>query len=170
VSADIERLLSALDSRHLIGLNGVVLSAHQGLNRKRRRAKTRSRRRKVAIRAAHGLYHREWYGSPASIELFVDAMLAGLPRFLFRWTTLKDLILARVLFHELGHHLHATQAPEHAEPEDVAERWRMRLTREAFALLHPRSIPILRTAARLLQPVRSWLYRRSRLRAPRGTN
>ena len=146
----------------------VVLSAHQGLNRKRRREKTKARGRKVAIREAHGLYHREWFGRPASIELFIDSMLEGIPGLLFRWPTLKDLILARTLFHELGHHLHATQAPEHAEPEDIAERWRMGLTREAFAVLHPRSIPFLRVVARLLQPLRRWFYRRYGRRVPRG--
>ncbi len=168
VGADVERLLSTLEPRYVIGLNAVVLSAHRGLTRERRRAKTKARGRKIAIREAHGLYHREWFGRPASIELFVDAMLEGFPRFLFRWPTLKDLILSRVLFHELGHHLHATQAPEHDEPESVAERWRMRLTREAFAKLHPRSIPFLRVAARVLKPVRGWLHRRYRRRVSRG--
>jgi hypothetical protein len=168
VSADIERLLSALEPRYVIGLNAVVLSAHRALTRERRRAKTKARGRKIAIREAHGLYHREWFGRPASIELFVDAMLEGFPRFVFRWPTLRDLILSRVLFHELGHHLHATQSPEHDEPESVAERWRLWLTREAFAKLHPRSLPFLRTAAHLLKPVRSWMYRRYRRRVTRG--
>jgi hypothetical protein len=168
VRADIERLLSAVDARYVVGLSSVVLSTHRGLNRERRRSKTKARGRKVAVREALGLYHHEWCGKPAWIELFVDSTLEWLPRFFFRWRILRHMILARTLFHELGHHLHATQAPVHVEPETVAERWRMQLTREAFVRLHPKSTPLLRVAAALLQPLRGWLNRTHRRRPRRG--
>jgi hypothetical protein len=32
-----------------------------------------------------------------------------------------------VLLHEVGHHIHATAAPEYSDKEEVAERWRKEL-------------------------------------------
>jgi hypothetical protein len=39
----------------------------------------------------------------------------------------RDGSFGDVLFHEIGHHIHATVRPEHREKEDVAEDWRKKL-------------------------------------------
>ena len=39
---------------------------------------------------------------------------------------------SEVLFHEIGHHIHKTQAPEFKEREDVAESWEKRLCKIYF--------------------------------------
>ena len=45
---------------------------------------------------------------PASIEIVVDNAVAGWPAFVFALNLVRDMVLARVLFHELWHHLDAT--------------------------------------------------------------
>jgi hypothetical protein len=40
---------------------------------------------------------------------------------------LVNLYFSDVLYHEIGHHIHATRRPEHREKEDVAEKWKARL-------------------------------------------
>jgi hypothetical protein len=42
------------------------------------------------------------------------------------------MVLGEVLFHEIGHHIHYTQAPEFREREDVAEDWKKRLSKIYF--------------------------------------
>lgn len=124
------RLLDRLPRRHLIGLDAVVLTCAARMSRRRRRRKTRSRGRKVPIVRCLGLYHQKWRGDPAWIELFVDNIVARLNRVALAPRTTRELLIGRVLFHELGHHLHATQRPEYREQEAVAERWEARLLGE----------------------------------------
>jgi len=125
----VDRLLSGLPPKRLIGLKTVVLTNAAGLSHDERRAKTWSRKRKVRIRECRGLYHQEWKNEPAWIELFVDSILQIWPRATLRIPLLRDLAFSDVLFHELGHHIHKTQAPEYKEREDVAEDWERRLDR-----------------------------------------
>ncbi len=130
VSGVVSRLLTGSAARYQIGLATVVLTNASGLSHDRRRQKTWSRGRKVPIAKSRGLYHQEWHGDPAWVEVFVDNTLKGIPLWLLRLPILQDAVVADVLFHEIGHHLHATQAPEHREREDVAERWERRLWRQ----------------------------------------
>ncbi len=97
------------------------------MKRRRRRGLTRARRRKVRIAECLGLYHGAWRGQRAWIELFVDNVVGACPAYLLRLPPFRELLVGNVLFHELGHHLHATQRPEHAETEAVAERWQEEL-------------------------------------------
>jgi hypothetical protein len=38
-------------------------------------------------------------------------------------------MLGEIIFHEIGHHIHATTQPEYREREDVADEWQRRLLR-----------------------------------------
>jgi hypothetical protein len=124
----IERMLASVSPQHLIGLKSVVLTNSSGLPRKLRRAVTKLRKRKVRIVEARGLYHQEWHGQQAWIEIFVDNTLKLCER---RWWTrlgfLREAEFADVLFHEIGHHIHYTTRPEYREKEDVADVWKVRL-------------------------------------------
>jgi hypothetical protein len=102
------------------------------LNRDRRRQTTLSRKRKVKINKCSGLYHGKWKNEPAAIELFVDNIINNATIAYFKYPFSKEMEFGDVLFHELGHHIHATISPEHNEQEDVAEKWRKRLNREYF--------------------------------------
>src|SRR5271154_5529478 len=109
----VERMLASVPPKYLIGLKRVVLTNSSGLPRRLRRAVTKARKRKVKIVEARGLYHREWRGDPAWIEIFVDNALERCEK---RWWSrlgfLREAEIGDVLFHEIGHHIHFTARPE----------------------------------------------------------
>lgn len=151
VRKTVERLLSSIPDEHLTGMSAVVLADGS----KRRARGRRQGRRRVAI----GRYHPRWNGEPAWIELVVDRIVEDLPAPLNRLQFLRDLVVGRVLFHEVGHHLHATRRSVWRAPEPAAEEWRRRLTR-----IHVRQhYAYLRPILRLL----SAITRALRARAPR---
>ncbi len=142
VKETVERLLRGVSDKYLIGLHSIVLTNASGLNRKRRREKTMSRKKKVSIRTCRGVYCESWEGEPAHIELFVDNILLPpvkdsgtqtrrLLKWLFRLFMKSklfwDVNLSSVLYHEIGHHIHKTQAPEYGEREDIADKWKDKL-------------------------------------------
>jgi hypothetical protein len=152
----VAELLDTVSSERLVGLGQVVLTNSAALSGARKRARSRSRGRKARHSEVAGLYHGAWRGQPAWIEIFVDKSLAGPPRWLLKVRLLRNLLLADTLFHELGHHIHKVQRPEHREQEDVADDWGRRLSREYVRREHPIAWAILRPVARL---VRWWRQR-----------
>ena len=40
----------------------------------------------------------------------------------------RTVCFSKVLFHEIGHHIHATVRPEFREKEDIADDWGKKLT------------------------------------------
>ena len=124
----IQTLLRYTPPKYLHGLKHVLLTNASALSHDRRRGKTWSRRRKVRMKECRGLYYQPWQGSPARIELFVDNIVATWPPSALKVPIVRNICFAEVLYHELGHHIHATVHPEHSEREDIAEVWRKRLT------------------------------------------
>lgn len=130
----VEAVLARLPERYLLGLGSVVLRDVGSLVGGEKRGKTWSRAKKAGGRGVRytevmGLYRR---GRPASIDLFVDQILHGTEAKYLRSPLVLEVALGSTLFHELGHHLHVTQAREHREREEVAERWRRTLLRTCF--------------------------------------
>jgi len=157
------RLLGAIPERYLTGLSAIVLTNSSALNHDRRRGKTRSRRRVVPISRCLGLYHPRSRGSEPWIEVFVDRVDARLGGFARRLSLFRELSFARTLYHEVGHHIHTTQVPEHREREDVADSWRDRLCGEMIRHEHP----YLRLASRPFRPFLAMLGRFIRWRISR---
>ena len=151
----VSRLLSGIPNKYLAGLRTVVLADAGGLGHNRRRRKTRSRKRKVAVRECGGLYHRKSQNKPAWIEIFVDNLLAEWPTWVLWIPICRDLAFSEVLFHELGHHIHRTQAPEYKEREDVADKWRIKLNGYYIKRRYWYLVPLLYLIARALRPFRS---------------
>jgi hypothetical protein len=142
----VRRILDSVPEKYLLGLAEVVLTNASNLPRKRRRSVTRSRGRKVKQAKARGLYYQAWNGKPAWIEIFVDNTLRMWET---GWSRLipfaQEISLADVLFHEIGHHIHSTARPEFREREDVADVWKVRLTRNYNVRRHPWLHRFLRT-------------------------
>jgi hypothetical protein len=78
-------------------------------------------------------------------------------RFFIVTQFLRDHRFGDVLFHEIGHHIHATIKPEHREKEDVADVWGKKL-RTNFA--REKYWYLIRVAKPLAWSIRAW----SRLR------
>jgi len=127
-AAVVRTLLRYVPPKYLAGLGHIVLANSSGLSHRRRREKTWSRKRKLRIAEARGVYRRRWKGEPAVIEILVDNTVRSCPGVLLRVPPVRDLVFADVLYHELGHHIH-TMRPEYRERENVAENWGARLAR-----------------------------------------
>ena len=82
----------------------------------------------MKIAPALGLYHQEWKGERAWIEIFVDNTLRNWEaHWVLKLNFLREALIGDVLFHEVGHHIHFTSRPEYREREDVADVWKVRL-------------------------------------------
>ncbi len=150
----VSRLLDGIPAQYLNGLRIISLSNTGGLNHRLKRQQTLSRKRKVPIRECRGFYCRKWKNQPASIKLFVDKIVDGWPVLILKIPLCQDVALAEVLYHELGHHIHKTIAPEYKEREDVAEDWRKRLGKLYFPRRYWYFKPIVKLVRLLL-----WLPR-----------
>jgi hypothetical protein len=144
----VERMLASVPPKYLVGLSEVVLTNSSGLSREMRRSVTKSRGRKVRVAEARGLYRQAWNGKPAWIQIFVDNTLSGREKgWWLKLSLQREVSLASVLFHEVGHHIHYTTRPEFREKEDVADSWMRKLRknylRRRYAWLIP-FIPFLR--------------------------
>lgn len=128
VAGAVVRLMEVVPPQGLAGLQSVVLTNKASLSRERRRTTTIARNQKVKLSDVRGLYHPGWKGEPAWIEIFVDATLKtwGTGWRLTR-SIRHDMALGYVLYHEIGHHIHATCKPEFKEREDAADKWRHKL-------------------------------------------
>lgn len=121
----VERLLAGVPSKYLSGISHVSLTNTGALNHRDRLRKVRRRGRKVRVSGALGYYRARWHGRGAHIELLVDNIERSgrpLPGVVFRVPLLADYLVGSTLFHEIGHHIHATQRPEHRDAEEVADR------------------------------------------------
>lgn len=124
VKRAIERMLSVVPEKYLVGLGSIVLTSEKALTGKRARRMTWSRGKKVSAARALGLYHPRWRSSPAWIELHIDSIFYKYPRLLLKLKMFRELQLGSTFFHELGHHIHAQHQPDFKEKKDVAEMWK----------------------------------------------
>jgi hypothetical protein len=143
---DVEMLLRHIPPEYLNGLQSIVLSNSLGLSRDERRQKIWSRNRKVQLSECRGWYSQSTPARGARITLLVDNIFRGAGRFGLRIGLFRNVVLADVLYHEVGHHIHATRRPEYRGKEDIAETWRAklekRLFRERYWYLLPIALPI----------------------------
>ena len=160
VVATVEKMLDSVPPKFLNGLSEIVLTNTAGLSRRLCRSMTKSRGRKVRQAASAGLYFQAWKGRPEWIKIYVDNALGPLPEGWLRWLWRRGLFreggLREVVFHEIGHHIHATVRPEYREKEDVADVWNLRLIRNYFRQQHP----ILRIVFRMVLFAFGPFYRR----------
>ena len=132
----IKRFIRYTPEKYFAGLHSVRLTNTNALNRKLRRQKTKSRGKSVSLYDSSGWYVAKWNNEPAYIELLIDKIFGGYPSWTLKISFIADVALSRTFFHELGHHIHKTQAPEHSEREDVAVKWEKRLSRKYFWKRH----------------------------------
>ena len=70
------------------------------------------------------------YGS-GNIVLVVDQMFADCPELFLLLPPVKTYLIARTLYHEIGHHIHRLKQPGYrADKETVADEWRDKLLRD----------------------------------------
>ena len=89
------------------------------------------------------------YASLISAPLLTKRSLASGMGWLDNVPVLRYLVVGQVLYHEIGHHIHAVHRPLHAEKEDVAESWGGTLNRSFYRQRFWYLYPFLYGAARL---------------------
>jgi hypothetical protein len=67
---------------------------------------------------------------------------------LFRWFSIGE-----VLYHEIGHHIHAEHRPVHDGKENVAEDWSRKLWRQFVRSHYWYLTPVLYVLALSLKPI-----------------
>lgn len=158
-------MLDSIPKKYLDGLSEVVLTNTSGMSRERRRSVTKSRKRKIRMLNARGLYHPAWQREPAWIEIFVDNTIRGWEKGIWlRLPFIREGKLGDVLFHEVGHHIHFTIRPEYKEREDVADTWKAKLQRNYNRSRRPwlRAItfPIRPLIRALMRPMYRIMFRK----------
>lgn len=159
----VEDLLKSVPPKYLVGLKTIVLTNREALTRDQRRQRVWSRSRKVRLAEVRGAYYRSTRTSPASVTLYVDNILAShVPPWITKVPFLRYCDLDTVLFHEIGHHIHAAHVRVYEGKENIAEDWSRTLKRRFFRrhywyalpLLYPLSLAI-RLAKRIMTAANS---------------
>jgi hypothetical protein len=119
----IEDLLKTVPPRYLVGLHAIILTNQAAQPRKRQRQKTWSRNHKIRLVQARGYYSGATRTSRASITLHIDNILKGTSARDLKLPLLRYFSLGTVLYHEIGHHIHAEHDPIYDGKENVAEDW-----------------------------------------------
>src|SRR5215472_2307694 len=130
----LEDLLDAVPTKYLVGLKAIVLANQSALTRDQRRQKIWSRKRKIRLAEARGAYYRGTNSSPATVWLYVDNILRSEAPGFRRMPILRYYELGTVLYHEIGHHIHAFHRPVFEGREDVAEDWSKKLLGRFYRL------------------------------------
>src|SRR5689334_13026066 len=94
----------SLEPEHLGGLKSVVLTDSASIGRGKTR---RVAGKKYDRNACRGFYYQEWNGKPAWIQLVANNIVPRYPSFLMGFQLLRDLVVAEILYHEVGHHIQA---------------------------------------------------------------
>jgi len=144
----IRNMLAVVPANYLWGLHSIVLTNVQALSRKSREQKGAGRRR-VPLSKALGYYTQAWKGEPARVTLLIDNLQKQWGRAWLRFGFIRDLILAEVLFHEIGHHIHRLHIPEFEGPENVAEKWSKKLRTKYVRVHYWYLIPVISPLAKL---------------------
>lgn len=148
----VERLLAGAPPEHLAGLEKVVLRDLSGLTQHEKK-----KRAGKSGKTLMGTYHRATPGQRAYIELFASEIAAGSSRLALSFPFWADTVVSRVLYHEVGHHIHRAIRPEDRDPESAAEEWQRRLRRHYFRARYWYLVPVLAVVGRPLVGFLRWL-------------
>ena len=90
-----------------------------------------------------GTYHHATRSSNAVVWLYVDNILKSWPTWICRVPFVRHLLIEDVLYHEIGHHIHAVHKPVFEGRENVAEDWEARLGKRFFKARYWYLMPVL---------------------------
>ncbi|MEO8198675.1 MAG: hypothetical protein ABI689_18325 [Thermoanaerobaculia bacterium] len=143
VAAAVRRLLQATPSKYLTGLDRIAVADTTSLSRSGRR---RHEKLKNDLRLA--TYFRRQQRIPPGIEMYSDAMSRSSYGNYLRFPIFRDVFVARVVFHEIGHHIAYEIEPRHDQREEVANVWARWLSGLALNAEHPILFPFLKRIMR----------------------
>lgn len=138
-----EELLDSVPQKYLDGLKTIILTNRTALSRKQRQKKLWSRNRKVALADCLGTYQHATKSSNAVVWLYVDNILKSWPSWICRVPVVRYQLIWMVLYHEVGHHIHAVHKPIFEGRENVAENWEKKLGRHFFRARYWYLVPVM---------------------------
>jgi len=120
----LQLLLSYVPAKYLSDLHTITLTNSAAML-KMYRGKVSSEKRRVRPADCRGMYGR------GNIYLMTDQMFSDCPEFFLLFPPVKTYLIARTLYHEIGHHIHRLEQPGYrANQETVADEWCEKLLRE----------------------------------------
>lgn len=164
----IRELLDAVPPRYLVGLQTIVLTNQSAQPRKRQRQKIWSRTHKIKLVQARGYYSGATRASQASITLHIDNILKGSSARDLRIPFVRYFPFASVLYHEIGHHIHAEHNPVYEGKENVAENWSDKLLARFYQAHYWYLMPLFKLTRPLVKLGRSITVRFRRAFAHEG--
>jgi hypothetical protein len=144
----IRAMLAIVPTRYLWGLHSIVLTNVQALPHESRIRKGAGRRR-IPLGKALGYYTQAWKGEPARVTVLIDNLEKRWGRAWLRFGFIRDIVVAEVLYHEIGHHIHRLHIPEFEGPENVAEKWSKKLRGKFLRVHYWYLIPVISPLAKL---------------------
>ena len=155
-------LLRYVPREYLSGIDRVTLTHRGRLSRLERRTKIQGRGGRLHRFADTSAYYQQTSKqNPARISVFVDSICDAWTPFVLRLPIAGYCVLAGILYHEIGHHIHVTMQPELGDLETIAEKWKRKLTNKFIDGHYWYMIPFLFIAASLVQ-VWKCFFKRSR--------
>jgi hypothetical protein len=151
----VEDLLKPVPAHYLRGLQTIFLTNQAAKTRKQKQQKVWSRNRKIKLAEARGYYSPAWRASRATITLHIDNILKYTRRGELGIPFLRYYPLASVLYHEIGHHIHAEHIPVYDGKENVAEDWSDKLLQRFYRSHYWYLMPLLRPIVFLVKLGRS---------------
>lgn len=119
-------LLDSVPREYLAGLHKITLTNSAGM-RKMYPGKFSFEKRRVRPADCRGVY------GGGNIFLVMDQMFGDCPEIFLLFPPVKTYLIARTLYHEIGHHIHRLEEPGYrTNKETVADEWRDKLLRAFF--------------------------------------
>ncbi len=143
IARSVMNLLAVTPARFLSGLDCILVLDSESLSR-RERLRLRRRPNDFVL----GSYFPRNRRRPPRIEIYSDGLMRSRLASHLSLPAFREVFVARVLFHELGHHVSSMIEPTHASREAVAERWAKKLARQALMARFPTLHPLLGTLMR----------------------
>lgn len=143
VRKTIQILLEYVPPEDLAHLESIVLTNTAALSRRRKRQRSSSR---APLSRVLGRCYQKWKRQPAYIELYVDNILEDVSWFDLRIPMLRNWMFAKILYHEIGHHVQVISnsklVKEEAFADEYALRLRRRYSHQRYGHLRPWFKPI----------------------------
>ena len=162
----VARALQQVPQGYLVGIDTVLLRDTESLGRREMASRVSHRGKKVPRSLARGVYRAKTRRHAASIELFVDNIFLGWPVLTTRLAIVRDVLIVRTLYHEVGHHYHVAIHPTKGEQDDLADQTSRQLSRAFFRKHYRYYRPLLMVLRAVLLPLR-FVIRRARQMAGR---
>ncbi len=119
IEKNLKRYLKTVPDEHLVGLERITVI---------------DRIEDKKNKEAGGLYRERCLLQSATIEIALDTVYKGMPKFLYYVPFISKFILAGVLYHEIGHHYQKrlSHGIRKSEQEKFAREYEIKMLKRAF--------------------------------------